>query len=152
MLAVVIFDFASGGGPLSSSSTIHHAMNRILTLAFSLLLIVVTGAEGADKTKSSELPSYPHQRTINVALRQLTEAQELIKGGKGIADAIACLKKAEDVLSKDKGNDHGSFKETAHRLSGQAAKSLEKSLTDKAAHEIEEAIEAAHKAAKAKAN
>lgn len=125
-------------------------MNRLLASMFSVLL-VVTSAEGADKAKS-DLPNYPKQRTINVALRQLTEAQELIKGGKGTADAIACLKKAEGVLSKDSGNDHGSFKETAHRLSGQAAKDLEKGLTDKALHNIEEAIEAAHKAAKTKAN
>lgn len=127
-------------------------MNRIFALVLSVLLIVVTCATGADNSKS-DLPSYPHQRTINAALRQLTEAQKLIKGSdKEIAEAIVYLKKAEGQLSKDKGNAHGSFKETAHRLSGQAAKSLEKGLTDKAAHEIEEAIEAAHKAAKAKAD
>ncbi len=131
-------------------------MSRIFTLLVSALLIVVTCAAGADKSKSPKspkLPEYPKQGNINSALKHLAKAQELAKGsGKEVADAIIWLKKAEDQLSKDKGNTHGSFKETAHRLSGQAAKNLEKGLTDKAAHEIEEAIEAAHKAAKAKAD
>jgi hypothetical protein len=69
-----------------------------------------------------------------------------------VGDAIIYLKKAEIELSKDKGNKHGSFKESAHRLSGQAAKDLENGLSDKALHNIEEAIEATHKAGKAGEN
>jgi len=126
-------------------------MNRIFTLLVSALLIVGTSAEGADKSKSPKLPEYPKQQNINVALKHLAKAQALAKGsGKEVADAIVWLKKAEIQLSKDKGNKHGSFKESAHRLSGQAAKDLENGLTDKAMHNIEEAIAATHKAGKAK--
>ncbi len=127
-------------------------MNRIFTLAVSVLLIVVTCAAGADKSKSKspKLPEYPKQVRINAALKHLAKAKELAKGsGKEVADAIVWLKKAEIQLSKDKGNKHGSFKESAHRLSGQAAKDLENGLSDKALHNIEEAIEATHKAGKA---
>jgi hypothetical protein len=127
-------------------------MNRILTLAVSVLLIVVTCAAGADKSKSKspKLPEYPKQKNINAALRQLESAQKLAKGsGKEVADAIVHLKKAENQLSKDRGNRHGSFKESAHRLSGQAVKDLEAGNSDKALHNIEEAIAATHKAGKA---
>ncbi|HBJ87009.1 MAG TPA: hypothetical protein DDZ88_24750 [Verrucomicrobiales bacterium] len=127
-------------------------MNRIFTLAVSVLLIVVTCAAGADKSKSKspKLTEYPKQGTINAALKHLAKAQELAKGSaKEVADAVVCLKKAEIQLSKDKGNKHGSFKESAHRLSGQAAKDLENGLSDKALNNIEEAIAATHKAGKA---
>jgi|UniRef100_UPI0037847544 hypothetical protein len=130
-------------------------MNRIFTLAVSVLLIVVTCASGADKSKSksTKLPEYPKQSRINGALKNLAKAQELAKGSaKEVGDAIIYLKKAEIELSKDKGNKHGSFKESAHRLSGQAAKDLENGLSDKALHNIEEAIEATHKAGKAGEN
>lgn len=127
-------------------------MNRIFTLAVSVLLIAVTCAAGADKSKSKspKLPEYPKQGNINAALKHLAKAKELAKGsGKEVADAIVWLKKAEIQLSKDKGNKHGSFKESAHRLSGQAVKDLENGLSDKALGNIEEAIEATHKAGKA---
>lgn len=127
-------------------------MNRIFTLAVSVLLIVVTCAAGADKSKSKspKLPEYPKQPNINKALHHLAKAQKLAKGSaKEVADAIVWLKKAETQLAKDKSNRHGSFKESAHRLSGQAAKDLEKGLADKALHNIDEAIEATHKAGKA---
>jgi hypothetical protein len=127
-------------------------MNRIFTLAVSVLLIAVTCAAGADKSKSKspKLPDYPGQPNINTALKQLASAQKLAKGsGKEVADAIVHLKKAEIQLSKDKGNKHGSFKESAHRLSSQAVKDLENGLSDKALHNIEEAIKATHKAGKA---
>ena len=128
-------------------------MNRIFTLAVSVLLIVVTCAAGADKKKSPKspkLPEYPKQSRINGALKNLAKAQELAKGSaKEMADAVIFLKKAEIQLSHDGKNKHGSFKESAHRLSGQAAKDLENGLSDKALHNIEEAIEATHKAGKA---
>ncbi|MDZ4405421.1 hypothetical protein [Prosthecobacter sp.] len=125
-------------------------MNRIFTLAVSVLLIVVTCAAGADKSKSPKLPDYPKQKNINAALKQLAKAKELAKGSaKEVADAVVYLKKAEIQLSKDRGNKHGSFKESAYRLSGQAAKDLENGLADKALHNIEEAIAATHKAGKA---
>lgn len=128
-------------------------MNRILASVFSVLLIVVTCAEGADKPKSPKLPEYPGQPNINTALNHLTKARQAAKGtGKEVADAIVWLKKAETVLAKDKGNKHGSFKESAHRLTGQAAKDLEKGLSEKALQNIEGAIEATHKAGKAGAN
>lgn len=128
-------------------------MNRIFTLAVSVLLIVVTCAAGADKSKSPKLPEYPKQGTINAALKHLAKAQELAKGSaKEVADAIVFLKKAEIQLSKDKGNKHGSFKESAHRLSGQAVKDLENGFPDKALNNIKEAIEATHKAGKAGEN
>ncbi|MFN0076672.1 MAG: hypothetical protein ACKVY0_09370 [Prosthecobacter sp.] len=125
-------------------------MNRIIAAVLSVLLIVVTCAAGADKSKSPKLPEYPKQKNINTALKQLAKAQELAKGsGKEVADALVWLKKAEIQLSKDRGNKHGSFKESAHRLTGQAAKDLEGGLSDKAMHNIEEAIAATHKAGKA---
>jgi phage I-like protein len=127
-------------------------MNRIFNLAVSMLLIAVTCAAGADKSqsKSPKLPEYPKQRNINAALRQLASAQKLAKGsGQEVADAIVHLKKAEIQLSKDKGNKHGSFKESAHRLSGQAVKDLENGLSDRAQHNIEQAIKATHKAGNA---
>ena len=117
-----------------------------------MLLIAVTCAAGADKSqsKSPKLPEYPKQRNINAALRQLASAQKLAKGsGQEVADAIVHLKKAEIQLSKDKGNKHGSFKESAHRLSGQAVKDLENGLSDRAQHNIEQAIKATHKAGNA---
>lgn len=126
-------------------------MNRILVLMISTLLFGVTYAAGADKPKSPKLPEFPKQRTINAALRQLTSARELAKGStKEVADAIVYLKKAEMNLAKDSGNKHGSFKESAHRLSGQAAKDLEKGLIEKATHNIEAAIKATIKAGEAK--
>ncbi len=128
-------------------------MNRIFTLLVSVLIIVVTCAAGADKSKSPnspKLPEYPKQQTINVALKHLAKAQELAKGSaKEVADAVVWLKKAEIQLSKDKGNKHGSFKESAHRLTGQAVKDLENGASNKAVHNIEEAIKATHKAGKA---
>lgn len=128
-------------------------MNRILASVLSVLLIAVTCAAGADKPKSPKLPEYPGQPYINTALNHLTKARQLAKGtGKEVADAIVWLKKAEIVLAKDQGNKHGSFKESAHRLTGQAVKDLEKGLSDKALNNIEGAIEATHKAGKAGAN
>jgi hypothetical protein len=127
-------------------------MNRIFTLAVSALLVVVTCAAGADKSKSKspKLPEYPKQQKINAALKNLGKAKELAKGSaKEVADAIVYLKKAEIQLAHDGKNKHGSFKESAHRLSGQAAKDLEQGLSDKALHNIDEAIEATHKAGKA---
>jgi hypothetical protein len=128
-------------------------MNRISALVFSVLLMIATGAAGADKSASSKPASYQGQRTINSALKHLTNAQKLAKGSSAeVAEAIEHLKKAEFSLRKDTGNKHGSFKEASHRLTGQAAKDLEKGLRDKAMHNIEEAIEAANKAGKAKEN
>jgi hypothetical protein len=128
-------------------------MTRIPAFVFSVLVLFVPWVAGADKSDTSKPASYQGQQTINTALRNLTNAQKLAKGtSEEVAKAIDHLNKAEFALRKDRGNKHGSFKETAHRLSGQAAKDLAKGLTDKALHNIEEAIEAAHKAGKAKEN
>lgn len=124
-------------------------MNRIYSLALSTLLVATTCALGADKSKSPKspkLPEYPHQPNVNTALKHLGKAQELAKGsGKEVADAIVYLKKAQ-IAMEGASKKKGSFKATAVRLSGQAAKDLENGLTDKAAHNIEEALEAVHKA------
>lgn len=113
-------------------------------------LFMIAAAPGADKSKKSPtLPAYPHQRNINIALKQLTNAQKKAgSGGSEQADAVIHLKKAEIALDGAK-NNKGSFLATAHRLTGQAIRHLEKGEVDTANHEIAEAIEAVHKAGKA---
>lgn len=89
---------------------------------------------------------FPHQPNINIALKELADAQKAIAGSGGKpGDALMHLRQAHTVLEKSS-NNKGSFRATAIRLTGQAVNHLEKGETDKAVHEIAEAVEAVNKA------
>lgn len=114
-------------------------MNRLLAFV-TIFILAVFSATAAEKPS---LPHYPGQPKINVALKQLTDAQEKI--ATNAKEAGEHLQKATDSLEgaiKDK----GSFRATAIRTTNQAIKYLEKGETEKAVHEIEEAIKATKKA------
>jgi hypothetical protein len=118
-------------------------------LALTSLLMAAT-ALGADPSPTG--PAYPHQPSINRALKQLTEAQKIVTAaGSKQEDVVPHLNDAHIAL-QNAIKDKGSFRATAIRLTGQAIKHLEKGDKDSAAHEIEEAIEAVNKAGKAGAN
>lgn len=94
----------------------------------------------------AEEPAFPGQPNINIALKKLTEAQEILNLGTGKpAEAAAKLQEAQGALEKASKN-KGSYRQSAIRLVGQAVKHLDKGDVDTAKHEITEALENVNKA------
>lgn len=126
-------------------------MSSIARVAFVCLALFAfrPPAEAApDAKKLPELPLYPNQPYINASLKNLDAAKaELAKSTTDYSAAIIYLQKAEISL-KGAVKDKGSFRLTAIRVNSQAIKDLEKKNLPKALHNIDEAIEACHKAGK----
>ncbi len=115
------------------------ALATVLTaLSFFFVSAITTGAE-------PKVPEYPKQPYINTALKQLGEARE--KAPANPTEALAHLNKASIALDR-RMDGKGSFANTAKRLTDQAIKHLEKGEADTAMKEINDAIEATHKAGK----
>lgn len=112
----------------------------LTAVSSALLLLAISASNAAPK-----VPEYPKQPYINTALKQLGEARE--KTPTNPTEALAHLNKASIALDRPM-NSKGSFANTAKRLTDQAIKHLEKGEADTAMREINEAIEATHKAGK----
>jgi hypothetical protein len=111
-------------------------------LVFSFLPLLTT-SPAADSPAAS--PAYPGQPKINAALKKLAQAQKLI--ATSLPEAIFALQDAEKSLSQAS-HDKGTFAQMAERLTGQAIRHLQKDDAATAYKEIDQAIDAAHKAGK----
>lgn len=114
----------------------------VATLVISYLpLVAITSAVGADAAPAA----YPHQPKINAALKKLAEAQKLLASNK--TEAIFALQEAETSLGRASHN-KGTYVNMAERLTGQAIRHLQGDDAATAYKEIDQAIDAAHKAGK----